>query len=157
MTIELFREDGYLKTCSATIAEVRNYAIVVDQTIFYPTGGGQPGDIGVLRDESNQSLNILGTVKDREDGSHLHLMAEGHGLSVGQQVELEIDWSRRHKLMRLHSCMHMLCAVIPAPVTGGSIRDDNTARLDFDLPEPPDKLAIEIELNALTQRDIPCL
>ncbi|MFT5258275.1 MAG: misacylated tRNA(Ala) deacylase [Saprospiraceae bacterium] len=155
MTIELFREDGYLKTCSATIAEVRNYAIVVDQTIFYPTGGGQPGDIGVLRDESNQSLNILGTVKDREDGSHLHLMAEGHGLSVGQQVELEIDWSRRHKLMRLHSCMHMLCAVIPAPVTGGSIRDDNTARLDFDLPEPPDKLAIEIELNALTQRDIP--
>ncbi|MEA3291004.1 MAG: alanyl-tRNA editing protein, partial [Pseudomonadota bacterium] len=74
---------------------------------------------------------------------------------AGEKVTLCIDWERRHRLMRMHSCMHMLCAVVPAPVTGGSVRDDGTARLDFDLPEPPDKQQLEQELNRLIEEDHP--
>ncbi len=155
MTTELFREDGYLKSCEATITHVLEDAVVLDQSVFYPTGGGQPGDIGNIQNTNGEQVAVLGTVKDREDGTQLHLLAQGHGLEVGQVVKASIDWPRRHNLMRLHSCMHMLCAVIPAPVTGGSIRDNNTARLDFDLPEPPDKQAIEEKLNELTHQDLP--
>lgn len=155
MTTELFREDGYLKQCTATISEIQDGSIIVDQTVFYPTGGGQPGDSGSLIREDNSVIKITDTVKDRENGKILHQI-EGDILpEPGEVVTLKIDWDRRYQIMRLHSCMHMLCSVIPEPVTGGSIRDDGTARLDFDLPEPPDKLAIEQALNAITTADHP--
>lgn len=152
MTIELFREDGYLQSCTAVVTAVYEEAIELNQTVFYPTGGGQPGDTGSLQ-HGGGSLSIMGTIKDRDTGAHLHLIEAGHGLTINDEVEVSLDWARRHKLMRLHSCMHMLCAVVPAPVTGGSIRDDDTARLDFDLPEPPDKELMQAQLNALTTQD----
>ena len=155
MTKELFREDGYLKQCSASISAILDDKVIVDQTVFYPLGGGQPGDSGTLLREDGSALNITDTFKDRDTGQIMH-QVEGSTLpQVGEQVTLKVDWDRRYQIMRLHSCMHMLCAVIPAPVTGGSIRDDGTARLDFDLPEPPDKIAIEASLNALTTSDHP--
>ena len=131
-----------------------NNPIELDRTVFYPTGGGQPGDTGTLTYQGGE-LKLTGTVKDRDSGAHLHLLDAGHGLTTGMAVTVEIDWARRYRLMRLHSCMHMLCAVVPAPVTGGSIRDDNTARLDFDLPDPPDKVDIEKKLNAFTTQNAP--
>jgi misacylated tRNA(Ala) deacylase len=153
MTKELFREDGYLKQCTATISEIHDGKVIVDQTVFYPMGGGQPGDSGSLIREDNSVVKITDTYKDRDSGKILHLI-EGDILpEPGEVVTLKVDWDRRYQIMRLHSCMHMLCAVIPAAVTGGSIRDDGTARLDFDLPEPPDKLAIEESLNQLTTSD----
>ena len=148
MTKELFREDGYLKSCEGIIVAVTDKGIVLDQTVFYPTGGGQPGDTGKIVLENGDVIEIIDCFKDRETGQHLHIFKEGSLIpNVGESVSASVDWDRRHRLMRMHSCMHMLCAVVPAPVTGGSIRDDGTGRLDFDLPEPPDKEAIETALN----------
>ncbi len=162
MTIELFREDGYLKTCAATVVSIvgggdggNGGGVCVDQTVFYPEGGGQPGDTGKLIRADGRELPVTDTRKDRETGAHLHIIAGGEALpEVGERVGLEIDWARRYRLMRMHSCMHMLCAAIPAPVTGGSI-SDGSGRLDFYLPEPPDKAQVEETLNRLIEADHP--
>ncbi len=155
MTQELFREDSYLKQCTASVTGIQDGHIIVDKTVFYPLGGGQPGDSGIMLRPDNTEIKIINTIKDRESGEILH-QVEGDILpEIGEQLTLKIDWERRYQIMRLHSCMHMLCAVIPEPVTGGSIRDDGSARLDFDLPEPPDKLAIEQALNEITMTDHP--
>ena len=149
MTIELFREDSYLKECKATVVSLDERGICLDRTIFYPTGGGQPGDSGTLIGFDGTETPIADTFKDRETGDHLHVPREGAPLPVvGDKVTLRIDWNRRYRLMRMHSCMHLLCAVVPAGVTGGSVREDS-ARLDFDLPDPPDKLQIEEDLKRL--------
>ncbi len=155
MTLELFRTDAYLKECSAGVTKVNEHGICVDRTVFYPMGGGQPGDTGVLIRSDGNEIAITDTRQDRETGDHLHLLGPSPPvITVGENVVLRIDWERRYRLMRMHSCMHMLCAVIDAPVTGGSIRD-GSARLDFDLPEPPDKMAIEKRLNELISEDHP--
>lgn len=155
MTKELFRQDGYLKSCKAVVTHVLENGFSVDQTVFYPLGGGQPGDTGTFTSEDGAIGEIIDTIIDRDSGLHLHLVANVDQLPmVGEAVVLEIDWARRHRLMRMHSCMHMLCVAVPQPVTGGSIRD-GSGRLDFDIPEPPDKQAIEDKLNALITADIP--
>ncbi len=155
MTQELFREDSYLKQCAASVTGIQDGHIIVDKTVFYPLGGGQPGDSGIMLRPDNSEIKIINTIKDRESGEILHQI-EGDILpEIGEHLTLKIDWERRYQIMRLHSCMHMLCAVIPEPVTGGSIRDDGSARLDFDLPEPPDKQAVEQALNAITTADHP--
>jgi len=149
MTIELFREDSYLRECDATVVSVDERGICLDRTIFYPRGGGQPGDTGTIVGSDGAESPITDTFKDRETGDHLHVPVEGAPLPVvGEKVTLRIDWDRRYRLMRMHSCMHLLCAVVPAGVTGGSVREDS-ARLDFDLPDPPDKLQIEEDLKRL--------
>ncbi len=153
MTTELFREDGYLTSCEAQVVATEDNAVIVDQTVFYPLGGGQPGDIGSLTLADGTRLVVIDTQKQGE--AILHLLAEGTALpQVGDHVSLEIDWARRHRLMRMHSCMHMLCAIVPFPVTGGSIREDS-ARLDFDAEEPMDKEALNAELNRLVEEDHP--
>jgi len=153
MTKELFREDGYLKQCDAQVTAQQENKVALDQTVFYPMGGGQPGDTGALLREDGTRIAVLDTIKDRDSGQIWHIIEDGVALDEGESVSAEIDWERRYKIMRLHSCMHMMCAIIPAPVTGGSIRDEGTARLDFDLPEPPDKAALDAQLNALTSSD----
>lgn len=161
MTIELFREDAYLKSCEATVTAVDGgdgggpVAVCVDRTVFYPEGGGQPGDSGAIIRATGDRLSVVDTRKNRDSGAIMHLLGDGETRpEVGETVTLEIDWARRHRLMRMHSCMHMLCAVIPAPVTGGAIRD-GSARIDFNLPEPPDKAQIEDELRRLIEADHP--
>lgn len=153
MTAELFRDNGYLRSCTAIVTAADERGIQLDQTVFYPMSGGQPGDSGTLTMSDGRMLNILDTRKDGENGDILHLPeADAQLPAVGDCVNISIDWDRRHRLMRMHSCMHLLCAIIPAGVTGGSVRD-GSARLDFDLPEPPDKLWIESELNRLINED----
>ncbi len=155
MTEELFRADGYLKNCSAVVTELSGNGFVVDKTVFYPMGGGQPGDSGTFSVSGQSAVEIVDCYVDRESGKHLHIVNDDTVLpKVGDTVELEINWRRRHRLMRVHSCLHMLCAAIPEPVTGGSI-GDGSGRLDFDMPEPPDKLAIEEKVNALIRQDAP--
>jgi misacylated tRNA(Ala) deacylase len=150
-TKELFREDGYLKSCTATVTAVFENAVSVDQTVFYPMGGGQPGDTGILVRGNGVQLKVLDCCKSRDNGAHLHILEADSSLpEVGETVTLEIDWDRRHRLMRMHSCMHMLCIAVPAPVTGGSIRD-GSGRLDFDLPDPPEKEDLELRLNEIIQ------
>ncbi len=155
MTKELFREDGYMQSCEAYITHLEDDKIGLDQTVFYPMGGGQPGDQGVLIRDNGERIAVLDTIKDRQSGQLWHIVESTTSLKTGDSVHAKINWQRRYQIMRLHSCMHMLCAVVPAPVTGGSISDTGTARLDFNLPEPPDKQAMNEALNQLTSSDHP--
>lgn len=153
ITDELFRRDGYLKECSAVVVAVHDGVIVTDQTVFYPEGGGQPGDTGSIMDADGREFVVTDTQKDAETGEQQHRVANDVDLpAVGETVTLKLDWERRYRLMRMHSCMHMLCAAIPAPVTGGSIQDGR-GRLDFDLPDPVDKEEVTVRLNALVAQD----
>jgi misacylated tRNA(Ala) deacylase len=150
MTELLFREDGYLRSCAARVESVDERGIRLDRTVFYPTGGGQPGDTGVLRLGSGAAVPIIDTVKGEGPDEVVHVPApDGALLEPGAQVTAEIDWERRHRLMRMHSCLHLLCAVVPGAVTGGQV-SDGRGRLDFDVPGSAlDKAAIEARLNEL--------
>ncbi|MFN7190616.1 MAG: alanyl-tRNA editing protein [Rhodospirillales bacterium] len=154
MTEELFREDAYLKTATAQVIAATPAGIVLDRTIFYPMGGGQPGDTGTLVRADGTRLAIADTRKG--EGGILHIAAEGQALpAAGEPVTLEIDWARRHRHMRMHTALHLLCAVVPAGVTGGQIGADRS-RLDFDPGEVVfDKAAIEAGLNRLIAEDAP--
>lgn len=153
MTIEIFRTDAYQKTCEATVSAIDERGVQFNQTVFYPAGGGQPGDTGII-ELNGTKINISNTVKNADAAGPLHVVEEAANLSIGDSVTLTLDWERRHRLMRMHSCMHMLCAVVPAPVTGGSIQDGR-GRLDFDLPDTVDKLQITAQLNELINADHP--
>ena len=115
MTLKLFREDGYLKSCEAVVTQVDGGGFATDQTVFYPMGGGQPGDTGLANGSDGVQYKIADTRKDRESGQIFHYLADGAELPrVGDRLTLEIEWDRRHRLMRMHSCMHMLCVAVPA-------------------------------------------
>jgi len=150
MTHLVFREDGYARTCAARVESVDARGIRLDRTVFYPTGGGQPGDTGVLRPASGAPLAIVDTVKGDGPDEAIHVPAPGAApVLVGSAVTAQIDWERRHRLMRMHSCLHLLCAVVPGAVTGGQV-SDGRGRLDFDVPGSAlDKEAIAARLNAL--------
>ena len=154
-TQELFRSDSYLADCAATVTAVSDSAVYLDQTVFYPTGGGQPGDTGVLVDAKGASWTVTEARKG-PDGGVMHLLGPGvPPPEVGTSVTATIDWARRHRLMRMHSCLHLLCAIVPEGVTGGSV-GDGKGRLDFDMGEAVlEKTAIEEALNALIQKNAP--
>ena len=134
MTTELlFRDDAYLKTIAARVTAVHDRGIELDRTIFYPQGGGQLGDTGVLVRESGERIAIADTRKGDTMDSIVHLPApETTRPAIGETVALEIDWERRYRLMRLHTALHVMSCVVVAPVTGGNIAPDK-ARLDFDI------------------------
>jgi misacylated tRNA(Ala) deacylase len=154
MTVKLFQDDPSLRSTAAKVIAAAPEGIELDRTVFYPRGGGQPGDAGVLRWDGGETP-IADTVKG-EGETVLHIPASGAPLPPpGATVQAEIDWDRRHRLMRMHTAMHLLCSVIKgAAVTGGSVGADRS-RLDFDLPSPPAKEAVEAELNALIAADHP--
>lgn len=158
MTDALFREDAYLSECTATVTAVLRdadgVAIECDRSVCYALGGGQPGDTGTLSRLDGRSVAILDTRKGELPGTIRHRLATVDWLpAVGDTVRLQIDWLRRHRHMRMHTALHLLSAVIPAPVTGGSVNADK-GRLDFDLPEQRlDKTEIEERLNALIAGD----
>jgi misacylated tRNA(Ala) deacylase len=156
MTEEIFRADAYEKCCEARVTAVDDAGIRLDRTVFYPMGGGQPGDTGVLHLQDGREIPITDTRKDGASGDIVHVPDGEVGADLeGQQVQACIDWERRHRLMRMHTLMHLLCAVIPAGVTGGSVRD-GSGRLDFDLPESTlDKEQITAELNRLVEENHP--
>jgi misacylated tRNA(Ala) deacylase len=154
VTKPLFRDDAYLKQTTATvIALTERGGVVLDQSIFYPTGGGQPGDRGSLV-SAGQRIEIATTVKGEGDQIVL-VPAEGAVLpAVGTVVQQQLNWDLRLRYMRIHTALHLLSVVIPLPVTGGQISDEK-GRLDFDMPEAPeDKQALEDALNALIARDL---
>ena len=138
MTEELFREDAYARSCEARIAVVVEDGVCLDRTVFYCMGGGQPGDRGRLLLDDGAALQVVDTVKD--GARILHRLIDVDGLpAVGARVIGEVDWPRRHRLMRMHSALHLLCAAIGRPVTGGQV-GEHKSRLDFDLQgEPVDK------------------
>ena len=154
MTDPLFRADPYLAEAEARVtAHTPEGGVVLDRTVFYPTGGGQPGDSGRLVWEQG-SLTIATTLR-AEDGQIALIPAEGQTLPpVGTDLRQILDWARRHRIMRMHTALHLLSVVIPLPVTGGSIGEARS-RLDFDMPEAPgDRDALEAQLNYLVERDL---
>lgn len=154
MTELLFREDAYLnESDAAVVAHTPEGGIVLDQTMFYPTGGGQPGDSGFLA-WGDHSIEIATTVKSM-DGEVVLVPAAPVALPpVGQLVVQRLDWGRRYGHMKVHTALHLLSVVVPLPVTGGSISAEK-GRLDFDMPEAPDdKEALTAQLNALIAQDL---
>ena len=155
MTEPQYRRDAYASSCTARLLAADPEAgLVVADSVFYPSGGGQPGDSGWL-DWEGRRIAILDTRK--AEGGGMALIPEpGATLPpAGAEVALELDWARRHLHMRVHTALHLLSVVMPYPVTGGQI-GAGTGRLDFDLPEAPgDKEAIAEALNALIARNLP--
>jgi misacylated tRNA(Ala) deacylase len=156
MTEVLFRDDSYLKTCSAKVLEVNERSgIILDQTNFYATGGGQPGDSGTMRLADGSEATIATTVYGEDRAQIVHVPAEGQRLpAAGDEVELSLDWDRRFGMMRVHSALHLMCALVPFPVTGGQISPEG-GRLDFDIDDPDaiDKNELTAQLQALVAAD----
>lgn len=153
MTDLLFRDDAYLTTADCRITgHTPEGGLIVDRSVFYATGGGQPGDSGVL-DWGGTRMPIATALK--VEGGIALIPAEPAAMPpVGAPARQQIDWSRRHRHMRVHTALHLLSVVIPLPVTGGQIAAAK-GRLDFDMPEPPgDVAALEEALNALIERNL---
>jgi misacylated tRNA(Ala) deacylase len=150
----LFRDDAYARDAEATVLAADETGVLLDRTVFYAQAGGQPGDAGTLRWDGGE-MAVANAVKG-ENGAVLHRPAEGAALPpVGATVRMALDWPRRHRLMRMHTALHLLCSLIPgAGVTGGQIGAERS-RLDFDLPEPPTKEALTAGLRALVAADHP--
>ena len=154
MTEELFREDAYLKICEATVTAVSDAGVELDRTVFYPTGGGQPGDVGALR-MSGREVEIVDTIKGDAPGQIIHVLADGaEPPAVGETVEAAIDWNIRHKHMRMHTALHLLCALVDGQITGAQVGAQKS-RIDFNIPESPDKAALAENLAKLVAEDHP--
>lgn len=164
MTDDLFRADSYLRECEAHIVRIDETGIVLDRTVFYPLGGGQAGDSGVLALPDGREIAIVDTRKSKDaegkpTAEIVHVTATGQigepdqadllaSLKPGDRVTARIDWERRHKLMRFHTATHLLCHLVPQPVNGCSITPDY-ARLDFHMTDPLDKDALTAGLARL--------
>ena len=149
MTVELFRDDPYTKELDVIVSEVIPEGLIFDKTIFYPEGGGQPGDEGFVTSDKNKT-RVLGTKYINQ--KLVHLVEETQDFKKNDKLKLELDWSRRYSHMQVHTCLHLLCSIIPYPVTGGSI-GDGRGRLDFDLETKPNKEDVLNSLNKLISDD----
>ncbi len=148
---KLYEKDSYSKECNASITEVREDAIVLNQTIFYPQGGGQPGDIGQVELNNGSILQVLNTTFD-QDGAILHHVDNIPEDLSNKPVKASINWDLRYKHMRMHTCLHLLCSLVEADVTGCSIGAEK-GRLDFDLQESTlDKQQLSDQLNELISK-----
>ena len=164
MTQDLFREDAYLKECTATVTGVGEHGITLDRTVFYPLGGGQAGDAGILVLGNGSELAIADTRKGKDAEGRptaqiVHVPAPGQEallaqLKPGDSVTARVDWERRHKLMRFHTTTHVLCHLVPQLVNGCSITPDY-ARLDFNMTDPLDKEALTRGIAGLVAAALP--
>lgn len=157
----MFREDPYARTAQATVLSAGPEGIRLDRTLFYPAGGGQPGDSGVLSWDGGvvriADACKAGDAAPLSGGDVLHVPEDPAAAlpAPGTAVRLEIDWERRHRHMRMHTALHLLCAVVPGAVTGGQVGAERS-RLDFDVPSGSlDKAEIEAGLNTLVAADHP--
>lgn len=152
-TKALFLDDAYMRECSGRILCHIDGGVVVDQTNFYARGGGQPGDMGRLSWPGGMA-DVCDTVKG-DNGAIVLMLSGAEYPPVGTEVTQVLDWDRRHRLMRIHTALHLLSVVVPLPVTGGAISAEK-GRLDFDMPEAPeDKGVLNDALNAIIKRNLP--
>ncbi len=156
MTEKVFYQDSYRKTLSSEVLEVVDRGVILAATIFYPLGGGQPGDTGKLT--INGRDYRVGDTRFAPDRINIVHFIEDEDLSAirpGDAVDMAIDWERRHRLMRMHTSMHLVCSLISAQATGGAVGETDS-RLDFDLQgEVVDKDKLTAALNALVAKAIP--
>jgi misacylated tRNA(Ala) deacylase len=157
LTEEVFRSDSYLKECEATVVSINELGgIVLDRSNFYPTGGGQPGDTGILHLADGRKITIATTVKGKGDENVVHVPAEGQIAPVpGMQVTAIVDWDTRYLHMQMHTALHLMCCVVPAGVTGNQI-GAKKSRMDFNMGDGKlDKEEIAASVNALIDADHP--
>ncbi len=148
-TAELFRDDSYLQSCSATVTGVDQGAIYVDQTVFYPLGGGQPGDTGSISWDGGSAK--IADARYGDGGDIAHMVEDAAALPpAGASVELTLDWERRYRHMRMHTAMHLLGSILRYDVTGGNISSEKS-RLDFNMEDTVDKEAVALALTALVR------
>ncbi len=146
---ELFREDAYLRSCSATVTGADDGTFYVDETIFYPLGGGQPGDTGTASWDGT-SAKIAAT-RYGDGGDIAHIVEEGATLPpIGSSVQLTLDWDRRYRHMRMHTAMHLLGSILKYDVTGGNISSEKS-RLDFNMEDTVDKEAVSLAMTELVR------
>ncbi|MCJ7996636.1 alanyl-tRNA editing protein [Rhizobium cremeum] len=155
-TTALYRDDFYLSTCEAVVTAVHEGgAVELDQTCFYATSGGQPGDSGMFERADGSKIAVALTRHGETKDIILHQVAEGEALpSVGEKLVLHIDWPRRYKLMRMHAACHLLSVVCPYPITGAAVGEDES-RVDFDMTETIDKDQVTAELMRLVSENHP--
>ena len=150
---EIFRSDPYLSSNEATVVAVLEEGLILDKTVFYPEGGGQPGDMGRIANNTFEA-DVTNTIKSTV--GILHLIDNKLGsISAGDDVKIDIDWERRYSLMRMHTALHILCSIVDGAVTGGSVGVQKS-RLDFDIPgERPDKESLTQQLTEIVDRNYP--
>ena len=155
-TIKLFEADAYLTEAEGRVVSASDEGVRLDQTLFYAESGGQPGDCGLLMPSDGEAMEITGANYAPGRITILHSPKSApHRLSEGQPVKMKIDWERRFRHMQMHTCLHILCSLIDAPVTGCAIHADH-ARIDFDLEENTlDKSELTERINEIIKRDIP--
>lgn len=154
---EQFNLDAYQRTLDTHVLQHDEHGLVLADTLCYPLGGGQPGDRATLMLADGSRLTVHDTRRDKESRRIVHqLDADALLLAPGTPLTLTLDWERRYRHMRVHTCLHLLSVVIKAGVTGGNLTADG-GRLDFDLPEGMqlEPQAIEQALNELIARDLP--
>ena len=152
-SIEIFRSDPYLSASEAMVVAVLEEGLILDRTVFYPEGGGQPGDIGRIANNIFEA-DVKNTIKSTNGILHLTDNKLG-AISEGDNVKIDIDWERRYSLMRMHTALHILCSIVDGAVTGGSVGSQKS-RLDFDIPgERPDKESLTQELMEIVDRNYP--
>ena len=156
MTEQLYRTDAYLRDCSARVLGLNERGgIILDRTVFYAAAGGQPGDRGALQLDGGGTCPIATTVYDADKVTIVHVPAEGSALpAAGQTVQAVLDWEARFRLMRMHTCLHLLCSLVKFPVTGGQVGTEE-GRLDFDIEDASavDKDQLAAALNGLITAD----
>ncbi len=153
MTEELFRSDSYLRECDATVVAVADNAVTLDRTVFYPLGGGQPGDTGRMSWAAGDATIV--DTRYGPEGGIVHLVEEGGALpGVNDTVRIALDWDRRYRHMRMHTAMHLLGSILQYGVTGGNISVEKS-RLDFDMEDSVDKEAVAAALRDLVEADHP--
>lgn len=154
MTTPLFRDDAYRQDAPGTVTgHTPEGGVILDASLFYVQGGGQPGDSGRI-EWSGGRVPVAATIKGAGDAIVLVPGAPENLPPVGTVVTQRLDWTRRYRHMRMHTALHLLSVAIPLPVTGGAIGSDKS-RLDFKMPDGvADKEALEDDLNALIERDL---
>lgn len=158
MTESVFYEDSYLRTLTAVVTAIDGEWIELDRTIFYPNGGGQPGDTGTFTSTNGEEYAVIDTRKGAEPGTIVHqLSSADHNLKVNDELTTNLNWDRRYRLMRMHTGLHVMASLIPVMVTGGSVGEEKS-RLDFDLGDHQiDKDDLSRRLNELISESKPVM
>ena len=153
MTEKLFIENAYTNTDSSVVKECYQNEVILDKTIFYPIGGGQPGDTGTFK-WGNKEAKIINTYSNR-DNSIVHIVDESDPIPIsGESIDISIDWEKRYLHMRMHTGLHLLGSILKYGVTGGNI-SASKSRLDFDMEDAVDKEYVNAELEKLVDADHP--
>lgn len=154
MTEAVFRDDAYAKSCEARVIGINERGgILLDRSVFYATSGGQPGDTGEIELPGGESIRIGATVHGEDRSQIIHVAADQAVMpAIGDTVVARIDWDRRHRHMRMHTALHIVCAVLQTKITGCQIGEEES-RIDLDMPEPPERDAVREAIMAAVNAD----